>query len=150
VNSAVVSGLETAAGADVGSHVSGDATVTLADPRDTTPGRRLENDLLPFHSRFVGVVGLTLSSNAYVPGHIDRTGARASLLHQSSRYADPAGLVVIPAQTTLDLELEQGFSGEAIKGRLRVADALDAERFDVVGYPLPGRSVFASMEVLLK
>ncbi len=150
VNAAEVTGIEGAAGADLGRHVSGDVSVTFAEPRDTTPGRRIQNDLLPFHSRFVGVLGLTLSSSAHVPGHLDRTRARASVLHQSSRYADPAGLVVIPAQTTLDLELEQGFSAEALKGRLRVADVLDAGRFDVVGYPLPGRSVFASMEVLFQ
>ncbi len=149
VQAAVVSGVEAAGGVELGPHLAGDLNATLADPRDTTAGRRIDNDLLPFHSRFVGVAGLSLSTSPHLPGAVDRTRARASVLHQSSRYADPAGLVVIPAQTTLDLELEQGFSNETIKSRVRVADVLDESRFDVVGYPLPGRSVFVSMEVVL-
>jgi iron complex outermembrane receptor protein len=150
VQAARVSGIESAAGAEFGPHVATDLALTVSDPRDVTPERKIKNDILPFHSRFVGALGLNLSSSPHLPGRIDSTRGRVSVLHQSSRYADPAGLVVIPAQTTLDLELEQGFSGEQIKSRARVANVLDAERFDVVGYPLPGRSVFVSMEILLK
>jgi iron complex outermembrane receptor protein len=71
------------------------------------------------------------------------------MLHQSSRYADPAGLIVIPAQTSFDLELEQGLLRDQIKARARLHNLFDAPAFDVVGYPLPGRSVYVSMETTL-
>jgi iron complex outermembrane receptor protein len=84
-----------------------------------------------------------------VRGRVDRTRARLSLLHQSSRYADPAGLIVIPAQTSFDLELEQASLDGKIKVRARLKNLFDAPAFDVVGYPLPGRSVYVSMEAEL-
>jgi iron complex outermembrane receptor protein len=38
------------------------------------------------------------------------------------------------------------FAG-ALISRARLANALDTERFDIVGYPLPGRSLYLSAEV---
>ncbi len=150
VSEAQLRGLESSLGAELGPHFETDFSLTLLDARDTTPDRQLKNDILPFHSRMVGVLAVEGRSNAHSPGWIDRTSARASLLYQSSRYADPAGLVVIPEQQSLDLEVGQGFSGEAVKARARVANVFDTERFDSVGYPLPLRSVFVTMEIMLK
>jgi hypothetical protein len=31
--------------------------------------------------------------------------------------------------------------------KLRLANVLDSQRFDIVGYPLPGRSVYGSLEL---
>ena len=31
--------------------------------------------------------------------------------------------------------------------RARLANVLDSDRFDIVGYPLPGRSAYVSLEV---
>jgi outer membrane cobalamin receptor len=33
--------------------------------------------------------------------------------------------------------------------RVRVANLFDAPRYDIVGFPLPGRSAFLSMEIKL-
>jgi vitamin B12 transporter len=148
VHSARVLGLETAAGANYASHVDADVSLTLSDPRDVTEDRRLENDILPFRSRFVAAAGLGVTTSAHVPGSLDRSCARLLYLHQSSRYGDPAGLIVIPAQNTFDLELSQGFFAERATLRARAANLFDAARFDIVGYPLPGRSFFLSLEVL--
>ena len=71
----------------------------------------------------------------------------ARLVYQSSRYGDPAGQAVIPEQVSLDLDAAlEGFEGSAVL-RGRVSDVLDAARFDVVGFPLPGRSLFVSLEL---
>ena len=67
-------------------------------------------------------------------------------LHQSSRYSDPAGLGVIPEQDTVDVEMAAVGWDRQLRAVLRVANVFDAERFDVVGFPLPGRSGFFSME----
>ena len=142
VQSARVSGLESSAGVELADSVGADVGLTFSDPRDVTPGRRAENDVLPFHSRLKATGGIS--------GRLRQSRARLSVLYQSSRYADPAGLIVIPDQTSFDLELEQGFLRETIKARARLKNLFDAPLFDVVGYPLPGRSVFASVEVLLR
>ncbi|MDX2054749.1 MAG: TonB-dependent receptor [Polyangiaceae bacterium] len=150
VQAARVQGVETAAGADLGEHLSTDLSLTLLDARDTTPDRRITNDLLPFHSRLVGALGVEVRTKAHSPGTLECTKLRASSLYQSSRYADPAGLVVIPQQFSVDLELEQGFLADALKARGRIANVLGSERFDRVGYPLPQRSFFVSMEMSIK
>jgi iron complex outermembrane receptor protein len=77
------------------------------------------------------------------------SGGRAALLyvHQSSRYADPAGLELIPAQGSLDIELEAHLSADRINLRTRASNLLGQSRFDVIGYPLPGRSLAASLEL---
>jgi iron complex outermembrane receptor protein len=147
IRSARVLGLETAAGADYASHVDADVSLTFTDPRDVTDERRLQNDILPFRSRFVASAGLGVKTGAHLPGTLDRSRARVIFLHQASRYGDPAGLIVIPAQSTFDLELSQAFFSERAMLRARAADLFDAARFDVVGYPLPGRSFFVSLEV---
>jgi vitamin B12 transporter len=150
VQAARVQGVEMSAGADLGEHFSTDISLTLLDARDRTPNRRLTNDLLPFHSRLVGALGIEAHTNAHLPGTIDRTLLRVNALHQSSRYGDPAGLVVIPQQSTMDVEVEQGFWGDALTARGRVANLLGSKRFDRVGYPLPLRSFFVSMEMSIK
>jgi iron complex outermembrane receptor protein len=67
-------------------------------------------------------------------------------VYQSSRYADNAGLAVIPEQSSLDAELLAQTADGRFTARLRATDVLDTPRFDVVGFPLPGRSAFASLE----
>src|SRR6185503_4022194 len=120
---------------------------TALDPRDTTPGRTLTNDVLPFHSRLVvsPLVEVFAEPDARPLG-LDRASLGARLFYRSSEYADKAGTVVIPEQLAVDLQLGLSFLRRAIALRLRVANIFDAPSFDVVGYPLPGRTVHASVE----
>jgi hypothetical protein len=76
----------------------------------------------------------------------DRLRAELRWVYQSSRYADAAGLAVIPEQSSLDAELLAQTRGGALTLRVRAADLLDGQRVDVVGFPLPRRSAFASLE----
>jgi iron complex outermembrane receptor protein len=121
--------------------------LTVLDPRDTTPGRTLTNDVLPFRSRLTAAPSVELRAPA-IPA-LSVSGGRAALLyvHQSSRYADPAGLELIPAQGSLDIELEAHLSADRINLRTRASNLLGQSRFDVIGYPLPGRSLAASLEL---
>ncbi len=67
-------------------------------------------------------------------------------LYQSSRYVDPAGLGVIGDQTTVDVEADATWFDGLLTLRARVADVFDAKRTDIIGYPLPGRSVYFGLE----
>jgi iron complex outermembrane receptor protein len=118
--------------------------LSLLDARDTSPDRVTQNDVLPFASRLVSATELSLRHRLAF-GPLDEGGMTGRWTHQSSRYADPAGLGVIPAQSWLDFELFLR-SLDRVSTRARLANVLDQRRFDVVGFPLPGRSVFVSVE----
>ena len=77
---------------------------------------------------------------------LDRVRAEARWIYQSSRYADAAGLAVIPEQSSLDAEALAQTRDGRFTLRLRVADVLDAQRFDIVGFPLPRRAGFLALE----
>ncbi len=141
-------GVEAAAGSAPLDWLDVEATASLTDPRDTSPDRETTNDVLPFVSRFVGSARLSLVLRME-RSFLDRATLTVHGIHQSSRYADPAGLGVIPAQDTLDVELDSRMLGERLRAAVRVSNVLDTGRFDVVGYPLPGRSGFVSLEARL-
>ena len=146
VGSARILGGELEVGAQWLEHLRAALALTVLDPRDTTPGRNLKNDLVPYQSRF--------SSSLFVEGFVApdlppvrRAGLDARLSQRSSRLADPAGLVLLPASSSLDLgaSLQLGRAAE-VALRAAVEDVFDARRFDFIGYPVPGRSLHFSLE----
>lgn len=129
-----------------------DATLqtSLLDPRDVSPSRTTTNEILPFLSL------ITVSSRLdycldLLPAEGLSAHAGGRLFYQGSRFADLAGLSVIPDQVQVDfvLDMEWKPSGSGLRTTLRqrLANVLDGLRFDLVGYPLPGRSYFAELEV---
>lgn len=147
VGRARVAGLELGVGAGAFEHVDLGCNVTLLEPRDTTPGRRLQNDFLPFMSRLVVAPRLLLTTGQLPWRALKRADLSADLTYLSNRFADAAGLIVIPEQTTLGVTAAASWLSGVVVTRARVANVLDAQRFDIVGYPLPGRSVYGSLEV---
>jgi iron complex outermembrane receptor protein len=147
LGSAVARGLELEAGFGFARYFGGDIALTAFDGRDRTAGRTLANEVLPFHSRLIVAPGLSATTGKLEHAWLRRASARVELLHQSNRFGDPAGLGVIPEQTTLNLEgAWESARGFAVV-RARLADVFDAPRWDVVGFPLPGRSFFVSLEL---
>jgi iron complex outermembrane receptor protein len=139
-----VLGAELEANATWARHARSSLSLTLLDPRDTTVGRTLTNDLLPYQSRLV--------SSLFLEGFVEprarvvkRVSVDARLSYRGSRLADPAGLIVLPASTELDLGAALVVLHE-LSVRCAVDDVLDAHRFDFIGYPVPGRSVHAALE----
>jgi iron complex outermembrane receptor protein len=118
---------------------------TFLDPRDVSAKRATVNDLLPYQARFV----LTPRAEARVP-FASRTVTAAKLavsyLYEAARYADPAGLVVIPAQGSLDVEAGLALLDQHMFVRGRLSNLLDQTRVDFVGYPLPGRAGYVNLE----
>jgi vitamin B12 transporter len=147
VGRARVAGVELGSGARAFHHLELGCNLTLLDPRDTTPGRRLQNDFLPFMSRLVLAPRLVLTTGDMPGRALKSADLSVDLTYLSNRFADAAGLIVIPEQTTLGLTGAARWLSGVLVTRLRLANVLDAPRFDVVGYPLPGRSVYASLEV---
>lgn len=123
-----------------------EVSLTGLDPRDVSPDRVGANDLLPFRSRLQAAPSLQLKISGY--RMLDEAILKLHYIYQSSRYAEASGQVVLPAQGSLDLGLSLFFWQRRIGLRGRAANLLDQVRTDVVGYPLPGRSFFLSMEIL--
>ena len=117
----------------------------MLDARDTSSDRETVNDILPFASRLLSATLLTLRAPLET-AQLDDAGVTGKWLYQSNRYADAAGLAVIPDQTSLDLELWLRAFQRRVVTRARIANLLAERRFDVVGFPLPSRSAFLSIE----
>ncbi len=147
VGRARVAGLELGVGARALEHVELGCNVTLLDPRDTTAGRRLQNDFLPFMSRLVLAPRLLLTTGELSGYALSHAELAADLTYLSNRFADAAGLIVIPDQATLGVTAAGSWFSGVVVSRVRVANVLDTQRFDIVGYPLPGRSLYVSLEV---
>jgi vitamin B12 transporter len=147
VGRARVVGLELGVGAKAFGHLEAGCNLTLLDPRDTTEGRRLANDLLPFTSRLVLAPRLLLTTGDLETRALARADLQVDLSYLSSRFADSAGLIVIPDQATLGVTAALSWLSGVLVTRARLANALNTQRFDIVGYPLPGRSIYVSAEV---
>jgi iron complex outermembrane receptor protein len=145
--SARVLGSELAAGAWLGGVVRAGAAVTLLDPRDTSDDRLVANDLLPLQSRLVLVPELELATpQRWQLLTLDRASLTARYLYRSARVTDPAGLLLLEAQGSLDLDAALWFLHRRLVFRGRLANLADQRTFDLVGYPLPGRAAHLLVE----
>lgn len=144
--SARVLGIEIAAGGTVWGALNAGGSVTFSDPRDTSDDG-LTSDLLPLHSRLVAAPYLGLT----VPDAWRSSYWTASLtgrfLYRSSRVADPAGLIVLAQQRQLDVEARAAFLAERVAVSGRLANVLDQQSVDLIGYPLQGRSGYVTAEL---
>jgi iron complex outermembrane receptor protein len=123
-----------------------EASATMLDPRDTSADRTTVNDILPYRSRLVASPDLRADWKRPSRDGLSGAGGSVRLLYQSSRYADPAGLGVIGAQTTVDLDAYLAWFDGRLTLRGRVADLFNAVRTDIIGFPLPGRSIYFGLE----
>jgi iron complex outermembrane receptor protein len=139
-------GVEAQGGVAFLSLFSAEISATFLDARDTTPGRLVVNDVLPFQSRLVVTPRVAAERKGLAWGAFAHARAELRFTYQSSRYADAAGLAVIPAQSSLDAELLLATRDDRVAVRARGVDLADSRRVDIVGYPLPGRSFYLSLE----
>jgi iron complex outermembrane receptor protein len=122
-----------------------DLAVTVLDPRDVSASRTTSNDLLPYQARLV--VTPRVEAKVPVATRVVR-GVKLAVtyFYEAARYADPAGLIVIPAQGSLDVEAEVALLDEHLFWRGRLSNLLDQTRVDLYGYPLPGRAGYMNLE----
>lgn len=147
VAEARVLGVEVAASAKAWNHLRVEIALTGLDPRDTSATRTTPSDLLPFRARLVAVPSVEVFAGPFPALALDRVSALARLTYRAAYAADPAGLVVVPEQAPLDVELAFSFWKSRVTAQLVVSDLFDVARFDVVGLPLPRRGVHGSLEV---
>jgi iron complex outermembrane receptor protein len=146
VGAARVLGAEVLTGVALTPVVRLEVAATALDPRDTSPDRTTINDVLPFRSRLIAAPRLRADWKRRSRRGVSGLGGELRGLYQSSRYVDPAGLGVIAQQATVDVEADVTFFDGLLTARARVADIFDAMRTDTIGYPLPGRSIYAGLE----
>lgn len=65
---------------------------------------------------------------------------------RSERPADPAGLIVLPSVVGLDADMALEIAGGLTTVGVRAQNLLDDRTTDLIGYPLPGRSIFVDVE----
>ncbi len=149
VGQARMLGAEVLTGLRITPVLRAEVSATLLEPRDVTPARTTVNDVLPFRSRAIVAARLRADWRAAEGGRdgLSALGAEIRPLYQSSRYADPAGLAVIAAQTAVDVDVFASWFDGLLTARGRIADVFDAKRTDIIGYPLPGRSGYLGLEV---
>ncbi|MEN9577505.1 MAG: hypothetical protein RJA70_514 [Pseudomonadota bacterium] len=141
-------GAEAALNAEFFQHWQVSGNATWLDPRDTSPGRTGQNDQLPYRSRLVTTLGTELH------GKLDSLNiGRASLgleyFRRAARFADSAGLVVLPAEGSVDLTAAVTFWRERLNLGFAVRNLTDEFVVDLLGAPLPGRSAHLSIEATL-
>jgi vitamin B12 transporter len=147
VGQARIFGLESALALELFGCVLVRGAASLLDPKNVTKGRAERNPILPFRSRLVVSTEAELFARA--PGRalpFERLAAGARVLHRASKYADSAGLLIVPHQTVLDLQGSALLRGQALALRASVRNVLDATELDAVGVPLGGRSFHLSVE----
>jgi iron complex outermembrane receptor protein len=141
-------GAELSTEVDAWSHVRSRSGLSLLDPRDASEGRTVENDLIPFRSQLTFSQELEIYTTDLGEA-VDHLGTIAYLTYRSGRVADPAGLIVIPQQIVVDVAARVRLY-EALDLRVRGENLLQSARFDALGFPLPGRSVFVSVEATMR
>lgn len=147
VGEARVLGLELAGAAETLRALRAEASFTFLDARDVTPGRTLTNALLPFRSPGVLSLRVEVFRDRALPlAAIDEVALGAVALHRGARYADEAGLLRLPPQSSVDLEARALFAARRLALRATVKNVSAARLVDAVGLPLPGRSFHASVE----
>jgi vitamin B12 transporter len=140
-------GLESAVSLELWGFLALRGVATLLDPRDVTPGRAARSELLPFRSRLVTVAESEVFTREPLGSRVvTRLAAGARFLHRASRYADSAGLLVIPRQAVLDLHGSASLWRDTLALRVALQNALDARELDAIGQPLSGRRLHVGVE----
>jgi vitamin B12 transporter len=105
--------------------------------------------ILPFQSRMILTPRIELRVPKLTELGIERGVFSVAYPYQSSRFADPAGLLVIPAQGNLTASLELELARSHLRWGLRGTNLAREQRFDTIGFPLPERAFYTSLEAML-
>lgn len=138
-----VLGLEFAGGARVFNPFEFEANLTLLDPRQTSRLFGGQPQLIPFQSQATANTVLRMRQSMEHE-NLHTLIVEARFIWESQRAM---GVAYLPAQSSLDLDFALLALLRYTDFRVRVANLFGVPRYDLVGYPLPGRSVHSSLEV---
>lgn len=120
------------------------ASFTWLDTNSHVGRTNDEPTRLPFRPRYIA----SLTPQVLVPvsaGPLSSASTSLELSYRSFVFADRANLAVVPDCTKLNLGGSLGFLRDRLRVSARVEDVADARCFNLIGYPLPGRSVFITI-----
>ena len=147
ISNARLLGVEALLGVDLLRHVRAELSVSALDPRDVTPGALVRSTLLPYHAQ------LTLASRAEVYTDLEqsvhivgRVAVGATFRYRSGRVADPAATFHLAEIRELGLDASASFLRGRITTRASANNLLDLPNQDLLGFALPPRSFFGSVE----
>ena len=85
---------------------------------------------------------------SHLPDSLGLSRAAVSIRgnHRGSRYQDATGLIIVPHSTTFDLGMNVLLRHLPLSIRASVYNVFNQPSFDVVGYPLPPRSLMLGAE----
>lgn len=121
--------------------------LTGLDPKETTDSSidTTPNDVLPYTSQLLFNQWIGVASPWKRFG-LRNAGLGARYFYAASRFADVAGLGVLPARQSWSLEGDLHLQRPDIALRAAVDNLLDARLSDFIGLPLPGRAFHAALE----
>lgn len=119
--------------------VEGMGSITVLDARDPTSGR-----LLPLRPSVSGMgrLGLRIETESV----LRRLRIFVDVEYVSGTFADPANLITLPERARVGIGLTADLV-EHVEVALTLRDVFDARGLDLLGAPLPGRSVALSLTV---
>lgn len=137
-------GVEVAASAVAWGIVQSRTALTLLDPRRLGVDAD-DNPILPLQARLQVSQSLTAVSDLKRWG-LGLGSASVHYRHQASRYMDPTGLIVLPAQHRLDADIRVEVPSLGLRLLFAVNNLTDNRMLDLLGLPLPGRAFNGSLE----
>ncbi len=99
---------------------------------------------LPFRPRYIGYVRPE-GQMRFSRSQVSRASVSAELWHRSFAFVDRGNLAYTDDCTKLALSAAVDMFQERVRLGARIDDVLDARCTDLIGYPLPGRSLFFSI-----
>jgi iron complex outermembrane receptor protein len=148
IGAAQILGAELSARADAMQHLLVDLSVTVMEPRDVSDDRLTQNDLLPFQSRLTSFARVATYAQPAHP-EFSRVEVGTSLRTRASRVADPAGLVVLPASEVVSADVALSFFSDVLVLRGALDNVFDQRELDLLGFPLPGRSLHMRADLVI-
>jgi len=136
-------GVEQELDADIGRRVRVTGQATYLDARDASDSAAHAGKQLPFRPRVHGylrpqlrrlALGRALVALAYVEGDL-----------QAGAYRDSANIAPIGTRVLLGAGVEVDAPSTGLRLALSAKNLTNLQTFDVVQYPLPGRSIFLSL-----
>jgi len=137
VGSATILGAEAGAHGDVGSHFALTASVTWTEARSG------DDRVLPFRPRLEAYARPEVGLGPI--GAMERVTVFGDVTHVGSNFVDGSNLVVVGARTHFGAGIAVSLWRDAIEASVAVRDIADARGFDMLGFPLPGRSFAAEL-----
>ena len=141
---ATMYGLELAVGSHHWNWLRTRADFDLMATRQHDARAYLDGKRLPLRAPLSGHGALYLSHRQSRLGLLE-LGPR--LEYQSASYLDPANRVIVPARLLLHADAVLQTGRERLTLRLTGRNLLNAQVFDFLYYPLPGRSFYATAEL---